>query len=43
MGPEKHSYDPEGDAKIPEPVADAIRNGSLDKKILEHSNEPTRR
>jgi ACS family allantoate permease-like MFS transporter len=39
MDPEKHSYDPEGDAKIPEPVADAIRNGSLDKKILEHSND----
>jgi hypothetical protein len=39
MDPEKHSFDPEGDKKISDPVADAIRNGSLDKKILEHSHD----
>jgi ACS family allantoate permease-like MFS transporter len=36
---EKRSFDPEGDKKISDPVADAIRNGSLDKKILEHSHD----
>jgi ACS family allantoate permease-like MFS transporter len=39
MDPEKHSFDPEGNKKIPEPLADAFRNGSLDKKILEHSDD----
>jgi ACS family allantoate permease-like MFS transporter len=39
MDPEKHSFDPEGDNKTSDPVADAIRNGSLDKKILEHSHD----
>jgi ACS family allantoate permease-like MFS transporter len=39
MDPEKHSFDPEGDKKTSDPVADAIRNGSLDKKILEHSHD----
>ena len=39
MDPEKHSFDPESDKKIPDPLADAIRNGSLDKKILEHSQD----
>jgi ACS family allantoate permease-like MFS transporter len=39
MDPEKHSFEPEGDRKVPDPLADAIRNGSLDKKILEHSQD----
>lgn len=39
MDPEKHSYDQGVDKNIPEPLADAIRNGSLDKKILEHSHD----
>ena len=39
MDPEKHSFDPENDKGMPAPLADAIRNGSIDKKILEHSND----
>jgi len=39
MDPEKHSLDMEGDRKVPDPLADAFRNGSLDKKILEHSHD----
>lgn len=39
MDPEKHSFDPDVDKSIPDPLADAIRNGSIDKKILEHSHD----
>ena len=39
IDPEKHSFDPDVEKSIPDPLADAIRNGSIDKKILEHSHD----
>lgn len=39
MDPEKHSFDPEVDKTMSAPLEDAIRNGSIDKKILEHSHD----
>lgn len=39
MDPEKYSLDPEAEKSIPEPLADAIRNGSVDKNILKHSHD----
>jgi ACS family allantoate permease-like MFS transporter len=39
MDPEKHSIDPEVDKNIPDPLADAIRDGVIDKKILQHSHD----
>lgn len=37
--PEKRSLDPETEKNIPEPLADAIRQGSVDKDILKHSHD----
>lgn len=37
--PEKYSLDAEAEKGIPEPLADAIRNGSVDKNILKHSHD----
>lgn len=39
MDSEKYSLDPEVEKSIPEPLADAIRNGSVDKNILKHSHD----
>lgn len=39
MDPEKSSFDPEVEKSIPEPLADAIRRGSIDKNILKHSHD----
>lgn len=37
--PEKYSLDHETEKNISEPLADAIRQGSVDKKILQHSHD----